>query len=79
MFKCHVCGSQAFHQAHVSEVFNIGGKFRLVENIPAMVCERCGEELFSSETSEHIRAMLNGSDKPLKSISLDVFSFREAG
>lgn len=74
MFDCRICGSDASSEMRVGEVFNIDGKFHLVENIPATVCDRCGKELFSSETSEHIRVMLHGSDRPLKSVSLDVFS-----
>lgn len=78
MFKCHVCGSGESHTEYVSEVFNIQGKFHLVENIPATVCSRCGEEVFSRETMERIRVMLHGEDKPIRSISLDVFSYDEA-
>ena len=78
MFKCHVCGSQSSHTEYVSEIFNIGGKLHLVENVPATICDRCEEALFSSETAENIRVMLNGEDKPVRSVSLDVFSYGEA-
>lgn len=78
MFKCHVCGSGESRAEVVSEVFNIQGKFYLVENIPAMVCDRCGEEVFSRETTEQIRVMLHGQEQPIKSIPLEVFSYGEA-
>ena len=76
MFKCHVCGSSEEYLTEVSEVFQIDGKFFLVENIPAMVCSRCGEETFSRETTERIRSMLHGNAKPINSVPLDVFSYR---
>ena len=76
MSKCHVCGSSEEHLTEVSEVFQIDGKFFLVENIPAMVCSRCGEETFSRETTERIRSMLRGNAKPINSVPLDVFSYR---
>ena len=79
MFQCQVCGSGSFHTEYVSEVFKIDGKFHLVENIPSMVCARCGEETFSRETTEQIRAMLHSQQPPVRSVSLDVFSFSEAG
>ncbi|MEL6816244.1 MAG: YgiT-type zinc finger protein [Cyanobacteria bacterium J06598_3] len=47
MFQDHACGSENAHPDQVSEVFNINGKLRLVENIPAQVCNRCGEEVFN--------------------------------
>jgi YgiT-type zinc finger domain-containing protein len=75
MFKCHVCHSEESRIEYVSEIFQIEGKFYLVENIPATVCSRCGEEIFSRETTEHIREMLQGKTEPIKSISVDVFSY----
>jgi YgiT-type zinc finger domain-containing protein len=65
------------HIEYVNEVFEIGSKFYLVENIPATVCSRCGEEVFSSETSEAIRVMLHSKANPIKSVVLDVFSYQQ--
>jgi len=76
MFKCHNCSSEAFHTEFVSEIFQIDGKVYLVENIPATVCSRCGEESFSRETTERVRVMLHGEAEPVKSISVDVFSYQ---
>lgn len=76
MFKCHVCSSEESHREYVSEIFQIEGKFYLVENIPATVCSRCGEEIFDRETTEKIRVMLHSDVEPVKSISVDVFSYQ---
>jgi HTH-type transcriptional regulator / antitoxin MqsA len=76
MFKCHVCNLEDCHQELVSEIFQIDGKFYLVEQIPATVCSHCGEESFSRETTERIRLMLHGETQPLKSISVDVFTYQ---
>jgi HTH-type transcriptional regulator/antitoxin MqsA len=78
MFKCHVCGSEESHSEFINEVFNIQGRFYLVENIPAMVCSHCGEEVFSRETTEQVRVILQEPKQPSRSIPLDVFSFDEA-
>lgn len=76
MFKCHICNSEAFYQELVNEIFQIAGKFYLVEQIPATVCSHWGEESFSRETTEQIRVMLHGEVKPIKSISVDVFAYQ---
>ena len=55
MFKCHVCGSTNAHEELVSEVFQIDGKPVLVEKIPAQVCARCGEGIFSKEAVEKVQ------------------------
>jgi YgiT-type zinc finger domain-containing protein len=78
MFKCQVCVSESSQTEYVDEIFNINGKFYLVENIPTTVCSHCGEEVFSKETMERIRIMLHSENKPVRSISLDVFSYDEA-
>jgi HTH-type transcriptional regulator/antitoxin MqsA len=75
MFRCHVCGSQSAHEALVSEVFRIEGRPVLVENIPAQVCDRCGETIFKKETTEKIRRMVHGEDKPVRSVRMDVFAY----
>lgn len=75
MLRCHVCGSEDFYSELISEIFNIRGKFYLVENIPATVCSRCGEEVLSRDTTEQVRVMLHEPKQPMRSISLDVLSY----
>lgn len=76
MFKCYVCNSEDCHQELINEIFQIDGKFYLVEKIPVAVCSHCGEEIFSRETTERIRVMLHGEAQPIKSISVDVFAYQ---
>ncbi len=78
MFQCHICGSDNSRTEYTNDVFEIENKFYLVENIPTTVCSNCGEEVFSRETTERIRVMLHDENKPVRSISLDVFSYDEA-
>lgn len=75
MFECHVCGSTEFREELVSEIFQIDGKPVLVENIPAQVCGRCSEEIFSRETTEKVRLLVHGKAKPIKSVQMDVFAY----
>jgi len=75
MFKCTVCASQESKEELVEDVFQINGKYVLVDHIPATVCTRCGEESFSRENTEKIRQLVHGQAKPKKSIALDVFEF----
>ena len=62
----------------VQEVFDIDGKLILIEKIPARVCPRCGEEVFSRQTTETVRRLVHGEAEPVRSVSLDVFSFPQA-
>ena len=45
-----------------------------MEHIPASVCLHCGEAVFSRETTERIRQLVHGQERPLKTVPLDVFA-----
>ena len=75
MFTCPVCHSQESREELVEEIFQIDGKYLLVDRIPATVCVRCGEETFSRETTERVRRLVHGNSKPTKSLALQVFEF----
>mgnify|MGYP006311966443 FL=1 len=77
MSNCPVCGSAESKMEYVCEVFQIDGKPILVENIPATVCQRCGEATFSRKTAEEVRQLVQDGEKPLKTLSMDVFLFRK--
>ncbi len=74
MFQCPVCGRPTAKSEFVSEVFTVEGRRVLVEQIPAQVCERCGEATFSREITEQIRQLVQGAARPVKTVPLDVFA-----
>jgi YgiT-type zinc finger domain-containing protein len=74
MFNCHVCGQSDAKTESVSEVFNLEGRRVLVENIPALVCEQCGEPTLSREATERIRAMVHGAETAITTVPMDVFA-----
>jgi YgiT-type zinc finger domain-containing protein len=75
MFRCHVCGNTSAKSDFVNEVLTVEGRRVLVEQIPAQVCERCGEATFSRETTEKIRRLVHGAGQPVRTVPLDVFAF----
>ena len=74
MFKCHICGNTKARKELVSEVFAIDGRRVLVENIPAKVCERCGEATFSRQTTEKIRRLVRENRQPVRTELMEVFA-----
>jgi len=69
-------GKTESRQEPVSEVFDIDGRPVRVEQIPATVCTHCGEPVFSRDTTERVRRMVYGEAKPIKSIPMEVFTYR---
>jgi len=72
-FKCHVCGGETATEQFVSEVLDVDGRRVLVEHIPARVCTRCAEASFSRDTTERIRLLVHGANRPIKTVPLEVF------
>jgi HTH-type transcriptional regulator/antitoxin MqsA len=70
--KCHVCGGETASDGFVSEVLEADGRV-LVEHIPVQVRTRCGEAVFSRETTERIRLLVHGAGRPARTVPLDVF------
>ena len=74
MFNCHVCGHNAAKSELVSEVFTVEGRRVLVENIPAQVCEHCGEAVFFARNDGTYSSACSCTRRPAKTIPLDVFA-----
>ncbi len=51
------------------------GKFYIIENVPARVCEETGDEYFSPETVEHIQNCIKGNRKPERMIETAVYDY----
>ena len=63
------------HAELVSEIFQIDGKPVLMENILVQVCARCGEEVFSRETTEKVRLIVHDERNLIKSVQMDAFVY----
>jgi HTH-type transcriptional regulator / antitoxin MqsA len=77
MPSCYICGSTEFKQVYVDQVFTIAETFVVVEHIPAAVCVRCGEKIFSRKTTEKVRELLHGGQKPVRRVEVDVFDLAQ--
>ena len=75
MKKCEVCGNTVFHQENVDEFFRVGVESILVEQVPALVCDRCGEATFSRETVEKVRKMVQEHSQPTRRVEVEAFAF----
>ena len=75
MFSCVVCHGELSIDEVVDEVFCVGGQYFLVCGIPAVVCTRCGEQSFSSESAERVRLMVHGEAKSDRVVPMQVYDF----
>jgi YgiT-type zinc finger domain-containing protein len=62
-------------ETEVTYTLERGGKFYIIEHVPARVCQETGEQFFSPETVEHIQALIKGGNKPARVIETPVFEY----
>ncbi len=59
----------------VTYTVQLGGKFYLIEHVPARVCQETGEQLFSAETVERIQALIKGGTRPDRVMETPVYTY----
>lgn len=62
-------------EAKVTYTLVKGGKFFIVEKVPARVCKETGEQFFAPETVEHIQAIIKSRQKPDRVIETPVYEY----
>ena len=67
--------NETMRETKVTYTLEMDGKFYIVENVPARVCEETGEQFFSPETVERLQETIWGSKKPKKTIETPVYEF----
>ena len=71
--KCPVCKTETVAQVITySQVYN--GQLVAVENVPADVCPRCGEQYFSAATADEIQKVIYSGDAP-KKLEVPLFNY----
>ncbi len=73
--KCDLCNG-VYHRKAVVFSFQRRGKSVIVEDVPALVCERCGDTLFSASTVQDIEDLIE--HEPQHTAPLYRFSSRVA-
>ena len=61
--------------AKVTYTLERGGKFFIVENVPARVCAETGDQYFAPETVEHIQAIIKSRKMPDRVIDTPVYNY----
>lgn len=62
-------------ETKVTYTLTHGGKFYIIEHVPARVCRETGEQFFSPDTVEHIQALIKGGKKPARVIEAPVYEY----
>jgi len=70
--------NETFEERLVTYTQEIGGRFVIIEHVPARVCRETGEQFFSPEIVTKIQAIVRARLKPARVIETPVYEFSEA-
>ncbi len=74
--KCVFCGG-ALKKASVAFSYEEDDAYLLVERVPAEVCERCGEKLYTPEVTDALLKIAREKREPMKIVQVPVYEFAE--
>ncbi len=66
---------EAMIDTEVTYTLEHGGRFYLIEHVPARVCRETGEQFFTPETVEHIQALIKSNKAPERVIETPVYEY----
>jgi YgiT-type zinc finger domain-containing protein len=72
--KCFQCGSRPVKKLVTTENW-WGDKFTLIENVPAWVCEYCGEQYFDAKVIEELDKIKDRPPKAKRIIEVPVYNY----
>jgi YgiT-type zinc finger domain-containing protein len=68
-------GKETLVERKVTYALQVDGKFLVIENVPARVCEETGEQFFSPETVERLQQIIWEEQEPKRVIETPVYEF----
>ncbi len=56
---CHFCGNRNFKNSEVQYIYKHNDKFLIINDVPCLQCEYCGEQYFKGDVLENIEKEFN--------------------
>jgi YgiT-type zinc finger domain-containing protein len=65
MNECLVCKGK-LRERQVTRMQEYGGHWVLIENLPALVCEQCGETYYTPQAHDRVIDLITGGVEPVR-------------
>ena len=77
MKECYFCKGKLVEQK-IKVDFRWGPRLKIIENVPASVCQQCGEQYFQSDVYKAMEKLAASRKKPSARLTVDVHRFKAA-
>jgi len=74
--RCYFCRGKVSEQ-RIKVDFRWGEELVVIENVPAEVCQQCGEKYFDAEVYKEMERLAKSKAKPLRHLTIDVIEFEQ--
>ena len=74
IMKCVFCGGKVV-KSKVTFTYEEDDKHLIIEHVPAEVCKRCGEKMYSPEVTDELLRFARNEFKPARKIEVPVYDF----
>ena len=74
--RCYFCKGKVLEKK-VKIDFHWGDDLLVIKDVPAEVCQQCGEKYFSSETYKVMKELAKSKAKPIRHIMVEVIKFEK--
>ena len=75
--RCHYCGGH-LKEERVTRPQRYQGRWVVIENLPALVCQQCGERFYTPETHDLVLSLVSKSEQPTRREQIDVYDAASA-
>jgi YgiT-type zinc finger domain-containing protein len=75
--ECYFCKGKV-EQQKVNVDFRWGRKLKVIEKVPAGVCQQCGEKYFQAAVYKAMERLATSRAKPVARLVVDVLHYKEA-
>ena len=75
---CSFCGQQSAREVFMSQAYGKEEHLLVVENVPTIICDNCGESYFTGSTLDELERILSNQGKLAKTRPVPVAQFEVA-
>ena len=76
--ECYFCKGEVARE-NVQVDFRWGHTLKVIEDVPAGVCQQCGEKYFEAAVYKAMEELAASQTKPIARLTVDVVQFQRAG
>ena len=72
---CSVCSSDEYRERLIRYSLDYDGRLVVIENVPARVCDRCGEVSVAPEVVDRLQRTVWSNERPHRTVETQVYEY----